>query len=72
MNSKHSYPIPFCALLLEMAKVELRAALHRQWQLFHTLCLNGQSDPEPALASRKALQKQLEREFTVKSYSYVT
>ncbi len=50
----------------------VRAALHRQWQLFHTLCLNGQSDPEPALASRKALQKQLEREFTVKSYSYVT
>jgi hypothetical protein len=50
----------------------VKSALYRQRQLFHTLCLSGQPDPEPVLASRKDLQRQLEREFAVKSSSYVT
>lgn len=48
----------------------LKGALHQGWRLFPTLFLNGYADPEPASASRKQTQKQLEREFTVKSYSF--
>jgi len=32
--------------------------------------LSGKTDPEPASASKKATQKQLEREFTIRSYSF--
>jgi len=34
--------------------------------------LHGQPDPDPAFASKKQTQKHLEREFTIKSYSFVS
>jgi hypothetical protein len=34
--------------------------------------LSGEADPQPASASKKQVQKQLEREFTIKSYSFVS
>ena len=48
----------------------LKGAFHQGWRLFPTLSLYGYADPDPASASRKQTQKQLEREFTVKSYSF--
>lgn len=50
----------------------VKGTLHRGWRLFRTFALQGQADPAPAIASNKQAQKQLEREFTVKSYSYVS
>lgn len=50
----------------------LKGVLHQGWRLFLTLALSGHVDPEPASASKKQTQKQLEREFTVKSYSFVS
>lgn len=50
----------------------IKGLLHHDWSLFPSLCLSGQPDPEPARASRKQAQKQFEREFTVKSYSYLS
>lgn len=47
-----------------------KGVLHQEWQLFHTISLHGYTDPEPAFASKKQTQKQLEREFTIKSYSF--
>jgi len=34
--------------------------------------LHGRCDPDPASASKKQTQKQLEREFTIKSYSFAS
>lgn len=48
----------------------LQGVLHQGWRLFPTLSLHGYADPEPASASKKQTQKQLEREFTIKSYSF--
>ncbi len=48
----------------------LNGVLHQEWRLFHTISLHGYTDPEPAFASKKQTQKQLEREFTIKSYSF--
>ena len=48
----------------------LKGVLHQQWRLFPTIFLSGETDPEPASASKKQMQKQLEREFTVKSYRF--
>ena len=48
----------------------LKGMLHQQWQLFQTIFLSGTTDPEPVFASRKQRQKQLEREFTINSYSF--
>lgn len=49
-----------------------KGILHQDWRLFCTISLRGGLDPEPAVASKKQSQKQLEREFTIKSYSFVT
>lgn len=50
----------------------LKGVLHQGWRLFCTISLHGQTDPAPAFASTKQTEKQLEREFTVKSYSFVS
>lgn len=50
----------------------LKGVLHQGWRLFSTISLSGYADPEPASASKKQIQKQLEREFTVKSYSFTS
>lgn len=50
----------------------LKGVLHQGWRLFPTMSLNGRADPEPASASKKQTQKQLEREFTIKSYSFAS
>ena len=49
-----------------------KGVLHQGWRLFATISLQGGSDPDPAIASKKQSQKHLEREFTIKSYSFVT
>lgn len=49
-----------------------KGVLHQGWRLFPTISLHECADPEPASASKKQTQKQLEREFTVKSYSFVS
>ena len=48
----------------------LKGVLHQGWRLFCTFSLQGQFDPDPTFASKKQTQKQLEREFTIKSYSF--
>jgi hypothetical protein len=48
----------------------LKGVLHQDWRLFRTLSLHGHADPDPAFASKKQTQKQLEREFTIKSYRF--
>ncbi|HCF30753.1 MAG TPA: transposase [Cyanobacteria bacterium UBA11049] len=50
----------------------LQGVFHQGWRLFPTLSLNGNTAPDPAFASRKQTQKHLEREFTVKSYSFAS
>ncbi len=50
----------------------VKGGLHQEWRLFPSLSLRGQADPHPAVASKKQTQKQLEREFTVKSFSYAS
>ena len=50
----------------------LKGVLHQGWRLFRTFSLQGHTDPEPAFASKKQTQKQLQREFTVNSYSFVS
>ena len=50
----------------------LKGVLHQGWRLFPTISLNGHPDPEPASASKKQTQKQLQREFTIKSYSFTS
>jgi hypothetical protein len=47
-----------------------KGILHQDWQLFLTISLQAGADPEPASASKKQTQKYLEREFTIKSYSF--
>ena len=47
-----------------------KGVLHQGWQLFSTIALSGEADPEPASASNKQNQKQLKREFIVQSYSF--
>ena len=49
-----------------------KGVFHHGWHLFLTLALQGKLDPDPAFASKKQLQKLLQREFTVKSYSFVS
>ncbi len=48
----------------------LKGVLHQGWRLFPTISLHTYADPEPASASKKQTQKQLEREFTIKSYRF--
>ena len=48
----------------------LKGVLHQGWRLFTTFYLLGRSDPDPASASKQQTQKQLQREFTIKSYSF--
>jgi hypothetical protein len=48
----------------------LKGVLHQGWQLFRTVSLQGGADPSPAFASKKQVKKRLEREFTIKSYSF--
>jgi hypothetical protein len=49
-----------------------KGVLHQGWRLFLSLSLSGKADPQPASASNNHAQKQLEREFTVRSYSFVS
>ncbi len=49
----------------------LKAVVHKGWKLFPNMTFNGRFDPEPAMASRKQASKKLEREFTVKSFTYM-
>ena len=48
-----------------------KGIFHHGWHLFPTIALQGQLDPDPAFASKKQLQNQLQREFIVRSYSFV-
>lgn len=48
----------------------LKGVLHQGWHLFPTIALNGQTDPQPASASKKQAQKHLRREFSIKSYGF--
>ena len=50
----------------------VKGLFHHPWCLFPTLALQGRLDPDPAFASKKQLQNQLQREFTVKSYNFVS
>lgn len=50
----------------------VRGVLHRGWKLFRCFSLSGHADPEPAVASYNQVQKQFEREFTVRSYCFAT
>lgn len=47
-----------------------KGCLHQDWQLFSTILLQGGTDPDPAIASKKQTQQQFEREFTLKSYQF--
>lgn len=49
-----------------------KGTLHQGWRLFSTISLRGEADPEPAIASKKQSQQQLNREFTIQSYSFVS
>lgn len=49
-----------------------KGVFHQGWHLFLTTALQGRLDPDPAFASKQQLQKQLQREFTVNSYRFVT
>jgi hypothetical protein len=48
----------------------VKGVLHQGWQLFTTVALQGGKDPDPASDSKKQDSKRLEREFTVRSYSF--
>lgn len=50
----------------------VKGCLHQGWRLFLTISLQGQADPDPAIASKKQAQQRFEREFTVKSYRFVS
>lgn len=50
----------------------LKGCLHQGWRLFPSISLQGCSDPDPATASNKQAQQHLLREFTVKSYQFVS
>jgi hypothetical protein len=50
----------------------LKGALHHGWRLFNTLALQGETDPDPSSASKMQALKHLEREFTVKSYRFIS
>ena len=50
----------------------VKGVLYRAWRLFSTLSLSGDVDPEGALASQKQAQKSFEREFRVRTFSYVS
>ena len=49
----------------------LKAVVHKGWKIFEKMTLSGNTDPEPAMASRKQASKKLKREFTVKSFNYM-
>ncbi len=49
----------------------VKTALTQGWELFQTLFLNGQGDPQPAIASRQQHKRKKYRlEFTVRSFDY--
>lgn len=50
----------------------VKGVLYRGWRLFSTLFLSGELDPVPAIASKKQAQKSSDREFKVRTFSYVT
>ena len=50
----------------------VKGVLSRGWRLFSTLCLCGDVDPDPAIASQKQTQKFLEREFQVRNFSFAS
>jgi hypothetical protein len=50
----------------------VKGVLHQGWQLFQTISLSSTPDPEPAFASDNQLQKQLEREFTIRSHRFAS
>jgi len=49
-----------------------QGTVHQGWRLFSTISLRGEADPAPAIASKKQNQQQLDREFTIQSYSFVS
>lgn len=48
----------------------LKGCLHKDWSLFPSMYLQGGSDPEPAIASKRQAQQLSQREFTVKAYQF--
>jgi len=50
----------------------IKGVLHQGWHLFPTLSLQGHADPDPSFASKKQIDKQRQREFTVRSYRYAS
>lgn len=50
----------------------VKGVLFRGWRLFPTLCLCGDVDPDPAIASQKQTRKFLEREFQVRNFSFAS
>lgn len=42
----------------------IKGVLDQEWQLFPTLSLPGQTDPDPSFASKQQMHKQRQREFT--------
>jgi hypothetical protein len=50
----------------------VKGVLFQGWQLFQTISLSSSIDPEPAYASDKQRQKQLEREFTIRSHRFAS
>jgi hypothetical protein len=47
-----------------------KGCLHQNWRLFPTVELQGGTDPQPAIASKKQARQQFKREFTVNSYQF--
>ncbi len=48
----------------------VKGCLHQDWFLFPTIALQGGTDPDPAIASKKQAQQQFKREFTAKFYRF--
>jgi hypothetical protein len=49
----------------------IRGIFSRGWKLFPTLELSGDFDPVPAIASKKQARKTSDREFQVRTFSYL-
>lgn len=50
----------------------LKGVLHQGWRFFPAISLHGTVDLEPSSASKKQKQNSLKREFTIKSYRFVS
>jgi hypothetical protein len=45
-----------------------KGIFHHGWHLFPTIALQGQLDPDPAFASKKQLQNQLQRRANASNF----